>query len=155
MTLKGLIRRQPEISDPWIEFPRMWDTLFDDVRNRWPAFRADVSGEFVPRLDIAEDEKGFEVTVELPGMEAKDVELSLHEGMLTIKGKKETEHAEHHKNVFRSERTYGSFQRQVALPMEIDTERINAMFKNGVLTVHLTKTPEALRAARKIAIRTE
>lgn len=155
MTLRSLVHRRPEIADPWAQFPQLWDTLFDDVRNRWPAFRADVSGEFVPRLDICEDEKGFEVTAELPGLEAKDVELSIHEGTLTIKGKKESEHIEHHKNLFRSERTYGSFQRQIVLPMEVDTERVNAMFKNGVLTVLLNKTPEAQRAARKIAIRTE
>lgn len=155
MTLRSLVHRRPEVADPWAQFPQLWDTFFDDMLSRWPAVRAETTKEFVPRLDISEDEKGFEVTAELPGLEPKDVELSIHEGTLTIKGKKESEHIEHHKNLFRSERSYGSFQRQIVLPMEVDTERVSAMFKNGVLTVLLNKTPEAQRAARKIAIRTE
>jgi HSP20 family protein len=106
-----------------------------------------------PAVDIAETDKGYEITAELPGMDESNIGVKFADGTLTIKGEKRGEKEEKNKDWYLSERRYGSFQRSFGVPDGVDTDKIEANFKNGVLTVTLPKTPQAQRSEKKIAIR--
>jgi HSP20 family protein len=106
----------------------------------------------VPRMDATEDDKAFRITVELPGMEEKDVAVSLSERVLTIRGEKKEEKEKKEKNYHRQERAYGSFQRVLQLPSDVDAEKITASFKNGVLTIDLPKTQESQAKVKQIPV---
>jgi HSP20 family protein len=107
----------------------------------------------VPAVDIADTEKAYEISAELPGLDEKNVELKFSDGMLTIKGEKKEEKEEKKKDYDLSERRYGSFQRSFTVPDGVDADKIDATFKDGVLTVTLPKTPEAQRKEKQIAIK--
>jgi HSP20 family protein len=107
----------------------------------------------VPAVDVAEEEKAYRVTAELPGLAEKDIEVTKDGDLLTIKGEKKEEHEEKEKGYFLSERHFGSVERSLRLPDGIDDSKIEAKFENGVLTVILPKTPEAVSKPRKIAIK--
>jgi HSP20 family protein len=104
-------------------------------------------------VDIAEKEKEYEVMAELPGMDENNIDVKFADGMLTIKGEKKEEKEEKKKDYYLSERRYGSFQRSFQVPDGVDAEKIEASFKNGVLTVKLPKTAEAVKQEKKIAIK--
>ena len=104
-------------------------------------------------MDIAETDRAFEVTAELPGIDEKDVDISVADGVLTIRGEKKAESEEKAKNYHRIERAYGSFQRSLALPPTIDEDAIEATFRNGVLKLLLPKTAKALEKAKKIPVK--
>ena len=106
-----------------------------------------------PTADVVEGEKDYKITAELPGMSEKDIEIALAGDVLTLKGEKKEEHEEKGQNRYVSERRYGSFQRSFALPEDADPEKIEAAFKNGVLTVTLPKRPEAQAKQRKIEVK--
>ncbi|UEM20876.1 Hsp20/alpha crystallin family protein [Skermanella mucosa] len=106
----------------------------------------------VPTAEVAEKEKEYVVTLELPGIDQKDVEISVSGGMLTVKGEKREEKEKTEKQLHLSERRYGSFQRSFPVPETVDQDRIAAAMKDGVLTVTLPKTEEASRPARKIEV---
>lgn len=106
-----------------------------------------------PRVDVAETDKDYEITAELPGLDEKDVEVTLSDGVLTIRGEKKTEAEEKKKDYYRVERSYGSFQRSFALPESVDEEKISAAFEKGVLKLTLPKSAEAQKKQRKIAIK--
>ena len=110
--------------------------------------------DLVPAVDVAENEKHYELTAELPGINEKDIDLKVSNGILTISGDKEEKKEESDKGYYLSERNYGSFQRSFQVPDGVDVDKIDATFKNGVLTVTLPKTPEAQKAEKKIAIKT-
>jgi HSP20 family protein len=111
------------------------------------------TGDLVPRLDVSETEREIKVTAELPGMDEKDVNVTLEGDVLTLKGEKKAEAEEKGKNFHRVERTYGSFQRVITLPAEVDATKVTAGFKKGVLTVTLAKSPAA--QTRKIEVKPE
>ncbi|MCC7272194.1 MAG: Hsp20/alpha crystallin family protein [Alphaproteobacteria bacterium] len=106
-----------------------------------------------PAVDVAEREKEFEITVELPGMEEKDIEIKLSNGTLSIKGEKKEEKEERKKDYYLSERRYGSFMRAFQVPDGVDAAKIEATFAKGVLTVKLPKTAEAPKNEQKIAVK--
>ncbi|MFQ5748064.1 MAG: Hsp20/alpha crystallin family protein [Planctomycetota bacterium] len=112
-------------------------------------------GEFVPRMDVTENNKEVKVTVELPGMEEKDVQVSLNRNLLTIQGRKETEKEEQDATFHCIERTHGSFQRTLELPFEVDAEKAEARFKKGVLRVILPNPVETQAEIRRLPIRTD
>jgi len=107
----------------------------------------------IPPVDIAETEKAYEITAELPGIDQKNVEVNLANGGITIKGEKSEESEERKKDYYVSERRYGSFERYFDLPDGVDTDKIDATFKNGVLKVTMPKTAEAQKAAKKIEVK--
>lgn len=107
----------------------------------------------VPAVDVSEDEKSYTVAAELPGMEEKDVEVTVSGDMLTIKGEKRAEKEEKEKNYYISERSYGEFRRTFVLPEGIDREKIAATFAKGVLTVSMPKTVEAQKEQKKIQVK--
>ena len=96
--------------------------------------------DFTPRLDVTETEKNVEVKAELPGMDRKDIDITLDHDLLVIKGEKRQETEEKGEHFHRIERHYGTFHRAVRLPVEVETKKINAQFKDGVLTVTMPKT---------------
>ncbi len=110
---------------------------------------------FMPQVDVVDTEKEIKVSIELPGLDDKDVEVSLTRETLTIKGEKKEEKEEKGKDYYRSERSFGSFTRTIPLPVEIDAEKAEASFKKGVLTVTLPKTKQVISQTKKVAIKAE
>ena len=98
---------------------------------------------WIPTVDISETENGFEIRAELPGVSKKDVNVSVTDNLLTIKGEKHQEEETDGKDYHRVERRYGSFQRSFTLPRHIETDAIKAEFKDGVLTLGIPKTEAA------------
>jgi len=112
-----------------------------------------IPADWSPRVNVAETEKEVQITAELPGVEEKDVEVTVDNGALIIKGEKRAEKEEKNKNYHRVERSYGSFQRILLLSREVEEEKAEAAFKNGVLTVKLPKTFAAQQSAKKIPVK--
>lgn len=157
----------PTKTREWMPFEslrREIDRLFDDFHPFDWHLPANVFGAETPRIaraawqvapamDLVEKEDGYEVTAELPGLDEKNVEIKLSNHTLTIKGEKDEQKEEKQKDYYLSERRYGSFQRTFRLPEGIDTNKIDASFSKGVLTVKLPKTAEAQMAEKKIPIK--
>ena len=110
--------------------------------------------DLTPMVDVTETEKAYEMTAEMPGMDEKDFELVLSEGLLTLKGEKKEEHEEHEKDYRLSERRYGAFERSFRLPDGVDADKVNARFEKGVLHVTLPKSKAAQLKQRKVPIKT-
>lgn len=145
---------------PLSTWRREVDRLFEDFpwrRSREfdvdPFLRGELSLAKAPAVDIAEKEKEYEITAELPGMEEKNIDVKFANGMLTIKGEKKEEKEEKEKDYYLSERRFGSFQRSFTVPEGVDTDKIDASFKNGVLTVILPKSKEAQKREQNIEIK--
>lgn len=145
-----------EEEDPFRVLQRNVYRVFDD-------FVSDFSSEpfglrftgFSPRVDVTESDKEIKVSAELAGLDEKDVDVSVTKKAVTIKGEKKEESEEKTDGYYRSERTYGSFQRTIPLDCEIDTDKVEASFKKGVLSITLPKTPEAMQETKKIAVKSE
>lgn len=142
-------------SDVFSSLHREIDRVFDDFTRsgHWP-FRAlsAGNGKLPLRIDVSETDKNVIVATELPGVDEKDVDISLSDDMLTIKGEKKSETEKTEKDYHLVERSFGSFERVTRLPCEVDADKVKAKFKNGVLTITLPKSPAAKAKARKIAI---
>ena len=141
--------------DPFRQMHREIDQMFNGMLGDWagPMNLLDRRlGSWMPQVDVNETAKEIRVTAELPGMEEKDLEVSLVEGALTIKGEKSEEHDEEKGDVHRSERQYGMFERTIPLPSEVDVDKVKASFKKGVLKITLPKTKEAQSNRRVIPV---
>jgi HSP20 family protein len=146
--------RRGSADDPFMSFRREMDRLFDDFVSgrgltRWPGEGAAVD----LRFDVAETDNEVKVTAELPGVDEKDVEVTLSDDLLTIKGEKKREQEKKEESYHMVERSYGSFARSLRLPFAVDQSKVEARFRNGVLTVTLPKPPEAQKPAQKIEIK--
>ena len=108
--------------------------------------------EAFPKMDVSETEKEFKVRAELPGMDEKDIDVSVSNEVLTIKGEKKAEKEDKKPNYYRMERSYGSFQRSIPLPSEVEKDKIKANFKKGVLNIVLPKSEKAVKESKKIEI---
>jgi len=108
----------------------------------------------MPAVDVVESEKAYEITADLPGMDEKNIEVKVADGVLSVKGEKQEEKEEKKKNYYLQERSFGSFQRSFELPESVDPDKIEARFKKGVLTVTLPKRPEAQKPAKQIEVKT-
>jgi HSP20 family protein len=146
----ALLHRQ--MDDLFERFFRDWDDPFGVPA---PALGAGTEGTMMPSVDVAETDDELQVTADLPGMSEKDVEVSVDDQVLTLRGEKRMDREEKKKNWHVIERAYGSFHRSIPLPSGLDESRIKAQFKNGVLTVRLPKTPEAKSRRRTIAIESD
>jgi HSP20 family protein len=107
----------------------------------------------MPAVDVTETEKGYKVVAELPGMDEKNIEVKIANGMLTIKGEKQEEKEEEKQDYYVRERSFGSFERTFPVLDGVDLEKVDASFKKGVLTVTLPKTAEAQKAEKKISVK--
>ncbi|MDX1484953.1 MAG: Hsp20/alpha crystallin family protein [Alphaproteobacteria bacterium] len=112
-----------------------------------------VANYFAPESDAAATDSFYEINVELPGVAGEDIDLSVHNNILTVKGEKRYEHEEKGKTYFFSERAYGAFQRSFRLPPDSQGEEIEASHKDGVLTIRIPKTGPAKEEAQKIQVR--
>lgn len=108
-----------------------------------------------PAVDLVEKEKEYEITAELPGIDAGNIDIKLANGVLTIKGEKKEEKEEKKKDYYLSERRFGSFQRAFQLPDGVVEDKIEANFDNGVLTIRLPKGSDLQKPEKKIAIETK
>lgn len=114
---------------------------------------ATATGQIVPHMDVRESETEIAVEVELPGMDQKDVSVTLQNGLLSIKGEKTFEAKDDKENYHVIERRYGSFQRSLRLPETVDEGAVEANFQKGLLTVRLPKRAEATAQQKKIEIK--
>lgn len=131
------------------EMNRVFDDFFRDLDMRLPLMGG-TNGNW-PHIEVSETDKQVSVTAELPGLEEKDVELLLQDGMLTLRGEKRSETDDKDRQF--SERYWGRFERRIPLGVEVQADKAEARFKNGVLTVTLPKNPEAEPKATRIAIK--
>jgi HSP20 family protein len=98
---------------------------------------------WTPALDVHEDKDNFVVRAELPGMKREDIDVSLHDGALSISGERKTEQKYEGAEVYRTERFFGKFQRTLTLPAPVAADKVKAQYKDGVLTITLPKTEAA------------
>lgn len=128
--------------------------LFDSFFRGFDVEPFDARGtSFSPKVDVVETVSEIRVSAELPGMDEKEIELSMNKDSLTIKGEKKIEKEDKGKDYYRMERSYGSFSRTIPLPVAIDSEKVSAEFKKGVLTILLPKSSKATQDTRKIAVK--
>jgi HSP20 family protein len=109
--------------------------------------------KITPAVDVVESEKVYEVTAELPGMDEKNIEIKVANGVLTMKGEKQEQKEEKKKDYYLQERYYGSFERSFEIPETVDADKIEATFKKGVLTVTLPKKAESQKPAKKVEVK--
>ena len=140
--------------DPLTTFQRQMDRVFEDYF-RPPEARsfASVNNHLYPTLDVRETDKAYEIAAELPGIDRKDVEVKLHDNILTIRGEKRMEHRGEDGGRTYAERAYGRFERVIPLDAEVAADKVEAHFKNGVLELTLPKDPVAHDKTRRIEIR--
>jgi len=144
-----------EEGDPFVTLHREMNRLFDDV---FRTFETTPFGSFGgmgrmggwPHMEVVETDKDIRVSAELPGMEENDVEVLMSDGILTIRGEKKSE-IEDKDRAF-SERLYGRFERRIPLAWDVEDDKIEATFKNGVLTVTLPKSAESRSNVKRIAV---
>jgi HSP20 family protein len=129
------------------DMDRLWDSFFERG-----TLRGEEAGEWLPSLDVAETKNEIVVKAEVPGLEPKDIDISVSDGLLTIKGEKKQEREEKEENYHLVERSYGTFTRSIRLPNEVQSDKINASYKNGVLKVVLPKSEEAKKKEVKIKV---
>jgi len=135
-----------EVSRLRREMDRLWDEFFGPGRR---AFRP-LEAEWAPAVDVSETPDKVVVKAEIPGMEAKDIDISLSGDVLTIKGEKKSEREEKKENYHLVERSYGSFSRSLSMPVAVDADKIEANYKKGVLTITCPKKEEAKPKAIEI-----
>lgn len=156
------IRRDEE--HPVYSLQRDMNRLFDDFFSAptWEGF-ADFPkstlnksfGDITPKIDMSETDKELLVKVDLPGMTEKDVDISLNRDLLTISGEKKQEKEQTEKGWYKMERQYGSFSRSIPLPYEIEGDKVEAIYKNGVLSIKLPKTASQAKAPKTITVKSE
>ena len=151
----AVAKREPRSLGTWFrrgplgnlreEMEELVSRAFGEDVALWPADR------IVPSLDLAETDGNVEVRMDIPGMEAKDIDIQVHGNLLTISGERKEEREEKGKTFHRIERRVGSFSRSVTLPCPVKEDAVDAQYKNGLLTVKLPKTEEA--KSKKIAVK--
>ncbi len=149
--------RKGDVFDPFVDFRREVDRVFDDFANGivWSSLRP-FAGDWhalAPALDVAETDKEVLVNAELPGLDEKDFEVTLAGDVLTIKGEKKAEHEEKNGDAHYMERRFGSFSRSLRLPFEAKDDNVEAKYDKGVLTVRIPKPPEVQSAVRRIEVK--
>jgi HSP20 family protein len=130
------------------------DRLFEDFPARWPPmqFGRIASALPVPAVDLTETDKAFKLSVEVPGMSARDVNVEVDDNMILISGEKREEREEAEKDYSYCERSYGAFERRLELPPGANPQDIKARLNNGVLELTLAKNDQAKASRRRIAI---
>jgi HSP20 family protein len=144
--------------DAWSTYPGRDEltSVFDEFFRglpAWPTLLETTSAGFRPTVDLTETESEIKISAELPGLTEKDIDLTLANDSLTIKGEKNEEKEDRTHGYYRAERHYGAFQRTIPFPCEIDSEKVDATFKNGVLTITLPKSAKVQNAVKKVEIK--
>ena len=113
----------------------LWDRIFED----WSPEVLEKEKTWMPAFDISENDKEYTLTAEMPGIDPEELDITLSDGVLTVKGEKKQEKEEKGENYHRIERSYGSFQRSFHIPEKVKTEKVDATYKDGVLKLKLEK----------------
>ncbi len=144
---------RPAATDVFSSLQREIDQVFRDFTRGMPALTEPRNAMMAIDLNVAETDKTVEVTAEIPGVDIKDIDVQLKDGVLTIRGEKKSEKEEKDKNYHLVERSYGMFERSFDLPVEVWADKVEASFDKGVLKVVLPKAPEAQAKVQKIAVK--
>jgi len=142
----NLIRYQsPELSRPFDRLSSLRDEIDRLFDLSTPSLTRDAAlfSGWAPAIDVHQDKDHVFVKCELPGMKKEDIDISLHNGTLTVSGERKNETEQKEGEWFRSERFFGKFQRSVTLPTDVDSANVKAAYKDGILTVTLPKAEEA------------
>ncbi|MBN1366202.1 MAG: Hsp20/alpha crystallin family protein [Syntrophaceae bacterium] len=157
--LPDVVRRtKTDIDHPFYSLQREMNSLFDnffrgfDIAPR--GFAAGGLGVFSPSIDVKENEKEFTIKAELPGVDEKDIDVTVTNDAVTIKGEKKEEKEDKNKNYYYMERSYGSFCRVIPLEAEIEAGKAEAKFKNGILDIKIPKNQSAKAKGTKVSIKT-
>lgn len=135
-------------------FERLWSNPMAalDSQDRW--FGDFSQREFLPKLDVTDDKNFLRVALEVPGVDGKDIDVEVADGVMTIRGEKKHEETSNEEGCYRTERSYGSFRRSIPLPTEVDAQKAEAKFDKGVLTIQVPKTERGKAGATKVPIKT-
>lgn len=125
--------------------------IFDRFFEDWSPELLDKDRNWIPAFDISENDKEYTLTAEMPGIDAKDLDITISDGILTVKGEKKREKEDKGENYHRVERSYGSFQRSFHIPEKVKTEKVDATFKDGVLKLILEKDEKS--ETKKITVK--
>ena len=156
---------RPDVwEQPFLELRRATDRLFDDFFKsfRWPVaerrnpweLTTDIFGTDWPRVDMDETDDEIRITAELPGVDKDNIDVSVIDDRVTIRGEKKEQEEKKGRGYRKLERSYGSFQRRFYLPCEVESDKVDAFFRDGVLTVRLPKSAVARECIKKIPVRT-
>jgi len=146
--MNSVMRWQRPVLTNWPGFGRLTD-LRDEIDRLFETPLAELTrtsqllSGWTPALDVMEDKDNLIVRAELPGMKREDIDVSLHDGSLSISGERKGEEKHKDAEVYRAERFYGRFQRTVTLPSPVQVDKVKAVYKDGILTITLPKTEEA------------
>ena len=146
--MSGLMRWQRPMLSDWTGFGRL-TSLRDEIDRLFEAPLAELArtskllSGWTPSVDVYEDKDNVFVKAELPGMRKEDIQVSFHNGTLSLSGERKGEETHKDAEVYRSERFFGRFQRTVTLPTPVAADKVKAQYKDGILTVTLPKTEEA------------
>lgn len=155
---KELLRHEPsravspfETMERWFE--EAFRRPFSLLGPSWlPRLRTTEIEEAIPSVDIFEEGDTVVVKAELPGIKKEDVDVSMTDNVISISGEKKKEEKVERKNYYREERSYGSFTRSFRLPVEVQTDKAKAQFKEGILEIRIPKTEEAKKKEKKVSI---
>jgi len=151
---RHITRRENEEKNPFIslqkEINRMFDRFFEDFR--LDTFKEPFRQDF-PKIDVTETESDIQVVADLPGLDKKDIEISISDNIMTLHGKKENSIEEKKQNYYRRELSYGSFRREIVLPAEVEAEKVDASLNNGILKIFVPKKVDSKRKSKKIEIK--
>lgn len=125
-----------------------WPSLYEPFRN----VGTRMAEWLAPASDASADDAAYHITIELPGVEEKDIDVSVHDGVVSVKGEKTTEREEKGETWFFSERQFGSFSRSFRLPGDADGDKVDAQLRNGVLTILIPKSQPQVAQAKKVKI---
>lgn len=141
--------------NPVEELYREMNQLFDDFFGHSVSRGLEKEPCFEPCIDLHENDKDYIVEAEIPGIDKENVDIAINGDVMTIKGEKKNEAEEKKDNYYRLERSFGQFSRDIPIPEDVDRDKIDAKFKNGVLKIELPKNPKAQRSAKRIEITSE
>lgn len=144
-----------DVRDPFLALHREMNRLFEDFWSGFGSFggfglAGAAEGWSAPTVDLVETDDGYRLTAELPGVDEKDIEVLIADNTLTVRGEKKNEYEDRERAL--SERFYGRFERRIPLPTEVQEDRVEASFRNGVLTVTLPRSAKA-QSARRIPLK--
>lgn len=148
-------REDKDFSDYATLYPdanRIFSNFFNSLSS-FPVGSFENFDAFQPRVDVSETDKEVKLTAELPGMDENDIDVSVTRNAISIRGEKRREREENTNGYYKTERHYGSFHRVLPLPCDVDTENVEATFKNGVLHITLTKAEQVASQAKRITIK--
>jgi len=132
-------------------FRREMDRLFDRFFEGWPFRPSGAEGAWAPSVDVSETANKVVVKAEVPGMDAKDIDITITGDILSIRGERKQEKEEKDENFHRIERSYGAFSRSIRLPAEVEKDKVDAAYKDGMLKITMSKTKKA--SQKKIEVK--